>query len=158
MALETAMWLPSLLLLLVGMVEVARLTYTYYTIQKTLYTLGRYLASQQGVNYCDGSDATLQAAKEYVLRGSPDEAQDRIVSGLEPEMIQVRVERVNADTDALEECECSSTGCDLGQGGLSPQYLVVSIPDGYGMRLGIPGLNLDPILLRPVVRLPLGGA
>ena len=152
------MWLPSLLVLLVGMVEVARLTYTYYTLHKTIYTLGRYLAGQQGVNYCDSADATVQAAKEYVLRGSPDESQERIVVGLEPDMIQIRVERVNSDTGDLEECECSSTGCDLGQGGVSPQYLVVSIPEGYGMRLGIPGLNLDPILLRPVVRLPFGGA
>jgi len=110
------------------------------------------------VNYCDSADATVQAAKEYVLRGSPDESQERIVVGLEPDMIQIRVERVNSDTGDLEECECSSTGCDLGQGGVSPQYLVVSIPEGYGMRLGIPGLNLDPILLRPVVRLPFGGA
>jgi len=157
MALETAMWVPSLLLLLVGMVEVARLTYTFYTLHKTLYTLGRFLATQQGVNYCDSADATVAAAKAYVLRGSPDESADTIVAGLDPEMIQIRAERINTDTGDLEECECSSTGCDAGQGGLSPQYVVVSIPDGYGMRIAIPGLNLDPILLRPVVRLPFGG-
>ena len=49
------------------------------------------------------------------------------------------------------------TGCDTANGGGSPDFVVVSIPNGYEVNPRIPFLTLDPILLRPMVRVPYGG-
>jgi hypothetical protein len=155
--LETAMFVPVLILLLVGMVELARITYTYYTLHKTLYTLARYLGTRQGANLCDDGDAEVASAKEYALTGATDGTAAPFLSGLTSDMIRIRVERSSADSAELGECECSVTGCDAGVGGRAPDFIVVSLPDGYPVRLTIPYLGSDPILLRPSVRLPFGG-
>ena len=151
------MWLPILISMLFGMVELSRVSYTYYAVQKILYSLALSLGTQSGINFCDDADATLQAAKTLALRGSPDEAAPPILANLDESQIQVRIERLNSETGQLEQCECSDTGCDIANGGVSPQWLVVSIPEGYPIRLAIPRLTLDPIPLRPVVRVPYGG-
>ena len=51
--LEAGMWLPIMVLLLYGTVELARVSYTYYTLHKMLYTLARLVGTQQGVNFCE---------------------------------------------------------------------------------------------------------
>ena len=155
--LETAMYLPMLLILLVGMVEIARVTYTYYTLQKILYTLARYVGSQQAVNFCDGSDAVLTAAKNLALTGSTDGSGDPLIPNLTIDQIDVRIERYNRDTQELAVCDCSISGCDAGQGGTSPDYLVVTVPDGYQVRTVIPFMAIEEFPLRPHVRVPFGG-
>src|SRR5690349_17905832 len=55
-ALETALYLPILFLLLFGTVELAKITYTYYTLQKIMASVARYAGTQQGVNFCDAGD------------------------------------------------------------------------------------------------------
>jgi hypothetical protein len=154
---EAALFTPVLVLLLMGLVELGRLAYTYFTVQKILYNLARYLGTQQGVNFCDETDAAVQAAKNYALTGNTEGTTDPILPNLSAEQIQVRLERLNPDTGALELCDCSSTGCDPNAGGLAPDAIVVSIPQGYPVQLRIPRLLLDPIPLRPQVRLPYGG-
>jgi hypothetical protein len=72
-------------------------------------------------------------------------------------MIQVRIERYSSGTQDLGECDCSITGCDLGSGGRSPDFIVVSIPDGYSIRPIIPYLPTDPIFFKPRIRVPFGG-
>ena len=156
--LEAALWLPILFGILMGTVELARVSYTYYTLHKILYTLARYVGTQSGINFCDSTDATLVAAKQLALRGSPDDSAPALLPGLEAGQIEVRLERLNAETGALEQCDCSATGCDRSVGGLSPEWIVVSLPDGYPIQLSIPKLTLDAIALRPVIRVPHGGA
>src|SRR5260370_13257864 len=63
--LETVLVTPILILLLVGMVELARVTYTHYTLHKILYTAARYLGTQQDVNFCDDGYSSVTAAKNY---------------------------------------------------------------------------------------------
>ncbi|HUQ94301.1 MAG TPA: TadE/TadG family type IV pilus assembly protein [Bryobacteraceae bacterium] len=152
--LETVLYLPILLLLLLGMIEIARVTYTYYALQKTLYTVARYLGTRQGVNFCDDADASIAAAKNYALTGTTDGTAEPVIRGLAAEQIQVRMERFNASSGDLGECACEASGCDTGNGGQAPDFIVVSIPEGYSMRLAIPQLPVDPILLKPRVRLP----
>ncbi len=53
--LETVMLTPVLLALLVGMIELGRVIYTYEALQKVMYLMARYVGTQQGVNFC--SDA-----------------------------------------------------------------------------------------------------
>lgn len=155
--LETAMFVPVLILLLVGMAELARVAYTYYTLHKTLYTLARYVSTQEGANLCDDTDAIVQTAKSYALTGGTDTSANPTLANLTADMIQIRVERYSTDTQTLGQCECSITGCDVGAGGQSPDFIVVSVPDGYPVKLNFPYLNTDPILFRPSVRVPFGG-
>lgn len=154
---ETILFLPLLLLLFMGMVEIGRLTYTYYTLYKMLTSLARYAGTQQGVNFCDEQDATLVAAKNYILTGVEDGSADPLLAGLTPDQVQIRIERYNPGTGELEACACAVPGCNVAEGGLAPNYLVVWVPDGYPIELRIPYLGLSPILLRPQVRVPYGG-
>jgi len=154
---EAALFAPLLVLLLMGLVELGRVAYTYAALQKILYNLARYVGTQQGVNFCDENDAVVLAAKNFALTGNTEATTDPYVGNLSAEQIQVRIERVNPDSGALEACDCSSTGCDPSAGGLAPYSIVVSIPEGYPVQLRIPHLLLDPIPLKPQVRLPYGG-
>jgi hypothetical protein len=155
--LEMAMWVPLLILLLMGMTELARLTYTYYTLHKILYNLARYVGTQQGVDFCGSSDAVVAAAKNFAISGTTDTTTNTILVNLTADMIQIRLERYSGDTQDLGECDCSITGCDMASGGRAPDFIVVSIPDGYSIRPIIPYLSTEPILFKPRVRVPFGG-
>ena len=155
---EAAMWIPLLFMFFFGIVEFGRLSYTYYTVHKILYNIARAAGTQPGPNFCDDSDPTVLAIKEFSLAAAGEEGSSgNVLDNLQPEMIAIRLERFNAETEQIEECECSSTGCDGAGGGVAPGFLTVSIPDGYPIQLRLPNLNLDPIPLRPVVRIPYGG-
>lgn len=155
--LETVLMMPILILLLVGMTELARATYTYYTLQKILNTAARYVATQQGVNFCADDDATVAAAKNFATTGAADDSTNSILTGLTPDLLQIRLERISADDGSLGECDCSSTGCDVSSGGRPPDYVVVSVPNGYSFQPRFPYLANEVILFRPHVRVPYGG-
>ncbi len=156
--LEAALFVPILFLLLMGAVELARVGYTYFVLQKVIYSLARYLGTQQGVNFCDDADASIVAAKNFALTGTTDGSADSILPNLSADMISVRAEKSLADSDAPSLCTCDASGCDAAQGATGPDFLVVSITDGYSMRLGIPFMaQADSFLLRPQVRVPFGG-
>ena len=155
--LESAMLAPVLILLLLGMVEIARISYTYYTLQKILYTLARYVGTQQGVNFCDEADSTVLAAKNLAVTGTLDGSADPIVRGLAVDLLRVRIERYDAASDAFGDCDCSVLGCDTANGGRAPDFIVADIPDGYSVRPIFYGLAVDPFLLRPRIRIPYAG-
>ncbi len=69
---EAALFVPIIFALFIGMEELARVTYNYYMIQKTLAGLARYLGTQQGVNFCNGADPILTAAINNALTGTTD--------------------------------------------------------------------------------------
>ena len=155
--LETAIFLPIILALLIGTVELARVTYTYYMLQKMMLNLARYLGTQQGVNFCDSQDATIQAAINYALTGSTDSPDNPIIPNLTPAMFQVSTERFDPTGQQLVACECSAAGCDAGQGGLPPGFIVVSLTNGYPVQPLFWGLTVSSFPLRPSVRVPYGG-
>lgn len=152
---ETAMWVPIMVLLLMGMVELARFTYTYYALHKMMYTIARLVGTGLGTNFCSTQN-TVQDTITFALNGGNLDGQP-VVQSLQANQIEVRIERYDAASGELSVCDCSANGCDTEAGGRPPDYVVVSIPDGYPMRLNIPGLNLDPIPMRPQVRVPYGG-
>jgi Flp pilus assembly protein TadG len=154
---ETALLLPVLFLLLVGMVELARISYTYYTLQKMLTMVASYLGTRQGVNFCDEADLTVTQAKSFALTGTNEGTNTPLVPNLDTAGIRVRAERVAVDSGDLGECDCSAQGCDLASGGRAPDYVTVSLTDGYTVRVALPFINLEPIILRPQVRMPYGG-
>jgi len=154
---ESVMFTPLLVMLLVGTVELARITYTSYMLQKVMFSLARYLGTQQGVNFCDSQDPAVQAAINYALTGTSDSSDNPAVTGLTPAMFSVRIERYDANTQQLVPCDCSAAGCDASQGGLPPGYIVVSLTDGYRVNPVFWGFAVDPFPLHPSVRVPYAG-
>jgi len=154
--LETAMLLPVLVLLLVGMGQLAKITYTYYTLRKTVYSIGMYLSTQQGVNFCDiDNDPVVAAAKNFGITGTTDNSQAAFVNGLTADMIHVAAEQI----DSIGTITQYGSGC-VGSppfAGSAPDFIVASIPNGYQIQLRIPFLPIDPILLKPMVKVPYGG-
>ena len=154
---ESVMMMPLILSLLIGTIELARVFYTYYTLEKVMADLARYIGTQQGVNFCDGTDATVAAAKNMALTGTTDGSGTPIVPNLTIDQIQIRIERFQTATSDLAECGCDATSCDIANGGQGPDWVVVSIADGYPIKLVFWGLAPDPFPLRPSVRLPFTG-
>ncbi len=70
-------------------------------------------------------------------------------AGLTADMIQVTIERYDPVSQTTGACDCSQSGCDTGAGGPAPDYIVVSIPNGYTVTPIIPFLTLTPIPLKP---------
>jgi hypothetical protein len=149
--------LPILILLLMGTLEIGRIAFTYYTLHKIMYGLARDLGTLQGVNFCDNSDPAVAAAKAFALNGSSDSSAQALIGNLTADQISVRIEQVDATTGTLGECACSVPGCDTANGGLPPDFIVVSLPNGYPITPHIPLVSMDPIPLRPTVRIPYGG-
>lgn len=154
---ETALFFSFLLLLLIPIEQLGKLTYTYYSIRKSLYTAARYIGSQQGVNFCDAADANIQAGLNLALTGTSDGSTNALITGLTTDMIVVTAQRYDPSSQTLGACDCSVSGCDLSAGGTAPDYIVVSIPDGYSFRPIIPFLTVDPILFKPQVKVPYTG-
>lgn len=153
---EAALLIPLIVLLLTGMAQVGRITYTYYTLRKTVYSIARYIGTQQGVDFCNPEDPTIVKAVNFGLRGSTDESEAVFVNGLTAAMIQVVPERYNTTTQSMSVCSCAIDGCDAAQGGGAPDFIVVSVR-GFQLPVRIPGIPTDPITLGPQVKVPYGG-
>lgn len=155
---EGVMVAMVIVLLMVGMVQIAKITLTYYNLKKAIFSIARYAATQSGVNYCDPADPNITAAIYFGLTGSTDNSLQTQIPNLTPDMISVTVERLDPTGNALTPCDCSVTGCDVSVGGGFPDFVVVSIPNGYTVSPRIPFLTIDPIPLRPSVKVPFGGS
>ena len=72
-AIELAMWLPVMFLLIAGIIQFGKITYIYYSLQKTVTAIASYLAVQNGVNFCpDAGDPTIAAAIQFGITGTTD--------------------------------------------------------------------------------------
>jgi hypothetical protein len=154
--LETIMLMPVILLLLVGMAQLAKITYIYYTLRKTVYSVATYLSTQQGVNFCDPADPTVTAAINFGLTGTTDNSQPVFVNGLTASMIQVTPEAIDPVTGTLSVYGSGCNGALLFDG-TPPDQIVVSIPNGYMVTPQIPFLPVNAIPLKPEVKVPYGG-
>jgi hypothetical protein len=154
--LETALLMPIILLLLVGMSQLAKITYTYYELKKTVYSIASYLSTQQSVNFCDPADPTVTAAINFGLTGTTDASDPVFIYGLTAAMIQVTAESVDpvAGTPSAYGSACAGTPAFSGT---PPDQIVVSIPNGFVVPVRIPFLPLDPIPLKPEVKVPYAG-
>ena len=151
--LEFAMWMPVLLLLISGMIQFGKITYTQYVLQKIVYTAARTLSVQQNLNFCDAADPATQAALAAAVNdpatGSP------IVLDLTSDMLTVTTQCLDA-TGAIGACDVS--GCDGVTGAQRPDFVVVGLANGYTIPLRIPFIQLDPVVLRPSITVPFGGS
>jgi Flp pilus assembly protein TadG len=151
---ETILLMPILAALLIGTVSLARITYTYYMLEKLMFNLARYLGTQQGVNFCDNQDATVQAALNYALTGDPTSSDNPVVVGLTPAMFQIRIERYDASAQQLVD---AAGDCSAGVNVTPPEFIVVSLTNPYKMPAVFWGLPLDSVPLNPSVRVPYAG-
>lgn len=154
MLIEAALWIPVMVLLIVGMVQVGKITYLYYSLKKSVYSAARYLSLQQGVNFCDlANDPNVTAALQFAVTGTSDGSARPLISNLTTDMFTVSAECVDPSTGAPGPC--SDAGCPTVSA--RPDYILVTMPAGYLVRPRIPFLTLDPIALRPFVMVPFGG-
>ena len=56
------MFVPILVLFIVGMIQIGKITYVYYTLKKMMYSAAMYVSAQQGVDFCGDSTGMLAAA------------------------------------------------------------------------------------------------
>jgi hypothetical protein len=156
MAIEVAMWLPVLFLLIGGIIQFGKITYVYYTLQKTMTTIASYLAVQNGVNFCpDAGDATITAAIQFALTGTTDGSGTPAIPTLTADMITVTTQCIDPVTLTLGDCAVS--GCSTPVGAQRPDFLTVSMPNGFIVQPRIPYLLVDPIPLRPKAVVAYGG-
>jgi hypothetical protein len=156
MVVETAMWLPVLFLLIAGVIQFGKITYLYYTLRKIEYTIARSVSVQSGVNFCPGAgDPIIQGAIDFAVTGTSDGSGTPLVWNLTPDMISVTTECIDPATGLPGPCDTS--GCDGAAGAHRPDYVVVTIPDGYPVQPRIPFILLDSFPLKPTVAVPFGG-
>jgi hypothetical protein len=154
MILEAALFIPVLVLLIGGMVQIGKVTYLYYTLKKIVWAAGREVATQQGVNFCGDltSDAVAQAAINLAVNdanGTP------IIDNLPPIAIATQCTDPANAGGALIPCDTSN--CDALNLGQKPDFLVVTLQGGYAVQVRIPFLNPIPVTLNPSVTVPFGG-
>ncbi len=156
--LEVAMWLPIFFLLLTGIIQFGKITYIYYTLSKTVNTVAAYLATQNGVNFCNGAgDPIVTSAINFALTGASDGSGTPAIFDLTADMIGVTTQCIDPATGTPGTCDTS--GCGLPSGGQRPDLIVVSIPNGYIVQPRIPYILLDPIPLKPQSIMPnVGGS
>jgi Flp pilus assembly protein TadG len=151
--LETAMWLPILFLLIVGMIQFGKLTYLDYVLNKIVYNAARNIATAQNLNFCDSGDPTTTAAIAAAIN-DPATGQP-LIANLTADMLVLTTQCADA-TGVLGTCDVS--GCQGVQGAQRPDFVTVAIANGYSFPLRIPYINLDPVLLRPSATAPFAGS
>jgi hypothetical protein len=157
MAIELAIWLPVLFLLIGGIIQFGKITYIYYSLQKTMNTIASYLAVQNGVNFCpDAGDPTITAAIQFALTGTTDGSGTPLITGLTADMITVTTQCIDPVTLTLGDCVVS--GCGTPVGAQRPDFITVSMPSGYIIQPRIPYILVDPIPLKPKAVAAYGGA
>ncbi len=158
MVMESMLFLPIILLLLVGMVRIAEITYLYYTLKKTLYAAAMYLAAQQGANFCspsgDPSTDPVLAAKNYATTGTTDASATPFLPALTPDMLDIQPECYDPSSQTVGTCDTTACGTD---GVIQPDFIVVTIPNGYSINTRFPYILSQSIPLVPYVRVPFGG-
>jgi hypothetical protein len=151
--LETALWIPILLLLIVGMIQIGKITYLYYSLDKIVYSAARQVSLQSGINFCDmTSDTRVQAILSNAVSDSSGTA---LVNGLASGMLEITPLCTDSSDPAVAPSPCDTSSCP----GLNyrPSYIRVTLPNGYTVQPRIPFVTLEPIVLRPSVLLPFGG-
>ena len=158
-AMEMALLVPLLMLLLFGAFQIARLFYVYQTLQKALRGGAGFLARSTGVNYCNLDDPALTDARNFIVFGNLQGTGTPVVQGLPPEMIQILPERAAADSTTVTECLCAeeSASCDTDAGGSPPDFVVLNLGDGFPVDVPFPYVRLGTIRLKVSVRMPVTG-
>ncbi|SPF56159.1 conserved hypothetical protein [Candidatus Sulfopaludibacter sp. SbA4] len=154
MLMEAALWIPVMTLLIVGMIQVGKITYLYYSLKKAVYTAARYLSVQQGVNFCDlADDPNVAAAFQLAVTGTADGSGAPLIGNFTIDMLQATAECVDAVSGVPGPCDTSACPTATAR----PDYILVNMATGFQVQPRIPFITLLPIQLRPSVMVPFGG-
>lgn len=133
-AMEMAIMIPVLMMLMFGAYQLARVFYTYHTLQKAFRGGAGMLAHASGVDYCQ-ADPVIANAQNFVVYGSVTPNQGSpVVQGLTTDMVQVVAERIPTGSTSPGPCPCDTGGgpsgdpdsCDILNGGRAPDFVVVN--------------------------------
>lgn len=158
-AVETAMALPVLLLMLFGAFQVGRVFYIYHTLHKAMRVGVQYVLRTQGVNFCDPNDPVLIDARNLIVFGNLQGTGTPVVPGLTVDMIQFLPERGDPTSSVVTDCGCAGeNSCDISSGGRPPDYVTVNLGNGFPLDVTFPMGMSGAWNLRVSVRQPFLGA
>jgi hypothetical protein len=158
-AIELAFQIPILIIILAGGIQLARVFYTYHTLEKALRGGAGLLARTSNVNYCDASDTAITGAKNFVIYGNLQGIGTPIVPNL-GDFLQVQAERQDSTSTTVNTCPCGSADaddCDISVGGRPPDFIVVHLGTGYPLQFPFAYLTLTTLNLKVSVRMPVTG-
>ena len=101
------------------------------------------------------SDPAIAAAIQFGITGTTDGSGAPAITGLTADMITVTTQCLDPVTLTLGDCAVS--GCDTPVGAQRPDFITVSMPDGYIVQPRIPYILVDPIPLKPQAVMAYGG-
>ena len=154
------MQIPLLLVILAGAVQLARVFYTYHTLEAAVRGGAGLLARSSSVNYCDAGDAAITGAKNFIVYGNLQGQGIPILPGL-ADLIQVLPEREGAGSTNVNACTCGAADpddCDVSAGGRPPDFIVVNLGSGYPLQLPFAFVSLTTVNLKVSVRMPVTGS
>lgn len=158
-AVETAIMLPLVMIIMFGAFQLGRVYYIYNTLEKSVRGGMQYLVRSEGVNFCDPADPAIIDAKNFIVFGNLQGTGTPVVTGLTTDMIQILPERADSAGVAVTDCPCTGDGsCDLLSGGRAPDYITVNMGSGFPLVLSFPLMNFGTLNLRVSVRQPFLGA
>jgi hypothetical protein len=111
--------------------QLARVFYTYHTLEKALRGGAGLLARTSNVNYCDAGDPAITGAKNFIVYGNLQGVGTPILPNL-GDFLQVQAERQDSTSTTVNSCPCGSADaddCDISGGGRPPEFAKSS--DGY---------------------------
>jgi len=154
MLLEGILWIPFMVLLVVGTIQFGKVYYTYYSLRKAVFSAAKYLAAQQNTNFCDLAD-DINAQTALNLAVNDPNSGNQLISGFTSSNLLVSTECVDPVSGAVVPCDVSQ--CGSGGGAQRPDYIVVGVT-GFTYPIRIPLLNVDPIPLSPQVTVAFMGS
>ena len=151
MVLEAALLIPVLVMLVVGMVQIGKVTYVYFALKMMVWAAGRQLSIAQSVIFCDlAGDPNIQAAIQAALNDA---------DGV-PIIASVTTLQVSAECADPSSTSGALIPCDVSQcptAAQRPDFFLVTIPNGYQVQLHFLFLDPIPITLNPFATVPYGG-
>jgi hypothetical protein len=154
-AVETAILLPVLLMMMLAGFQMARVFYVYHTLHKAMRGGMQYMLRQPAVNFCDPNDPVLLDTKNFIVFGNLQGSGTPVVTGLTPDLISIFPERTDATGSTVADCPCSGDGnCDPANAGRRPDYVTVNFPGGFPLQVAFPLVQFGAINLKVSVRQP----
>jgi len=155
-----------MLLILAGAVQLARVFYTYHTLQKAMQGGAALLARATNVNYCNAEDPALVSARNFMVYGNLQGlgipvVQTTLCDGsCLQNLIQILPERRDGVSTSVNDCMCATDdadSCEISGVGRAPDFIVVNLNGGYPLQLPFAFVNLATVNLRVSVRMPVTG-
>jgi hypothetical protein len=154
-----------MLILLFGVVEIARVFYMYHALQKALRGGAAMIARSPNVNYCEPADPGLTDARNFIVYGNLQGQGTSVIPGLTTDMIQILPERIVAGTTGVIACTCSEEredppdpqNCNPLAGARPADFVVFNLGSGFPLALPFPYVSFGSINLNVSVRMPVTG-